>query len=169
MEKNKTRELSQMAILTAILFMGQVVLSFLPNVEIVSLLIILYTLFLRKNVFFVIYSFVFLEGFLYGFGIWWFSYLYIWSLLACIVLLLRGNTSLLFWSIVSGFFGLSFGALCSLPYLLSGGFAAAFSYWVSGLLFDVFHCIGNAALCLLLFRPLYALMEYIFKYKKNGR
>ena len=65
MEKNKTRELSQMAILTAILFMGQVVLSFLPNVEIVSLLIILYTLFLRKNVFFVIYSFVFLEGFLY--------------------------------------------------------------------------------------------------------
>ncbi len=148
-----------MAILTAILFMGQVVLSFLPNVEIVSLLIILYTLFLRKNVFFVIYSFVFLEGFLYGFGIWWFSYLYIWS----------GHTSLLFWSIVSGFFGLSFGALCSLPYLLSGGFAAAFSYWVSGLLFDVFHCIGNAVLCLLLFRPLYALMEYFFKYEKNGR
>ena len=54
--------------------------------------------------------FVFLEGFLYGFGIWWFSYLYIWSLLACIVLLLHGNASLLFWGIVSGFFGLSFGA-----------------------------------------------------------
>lgn len=158
-----------MAILTAILFMGQVVLSFLPNVEIVSLLIILYTLFLRRKVFFVIYSFVFLEGFLYGFGIWWFSYLYIWSLLACIVLLLHGNASLLFWGIVSGFFGLSFDALCSLPYLLSGGFAAAFSYWVSGLLFDVFHCIGNVVLCLLLFRPLYTLMEYFFKYEKNGR
>ncbi len=158
-----------MGILTATLFMGQVVLSFLPNVEIVSLLIILYTLFLRRKIFFVIYSFVLLEGFFYGFGVWWFSYLYIWSLFACIVLLLRSNASPLFWSIVSGFFGLSFGALCSLPYLLSGGPAAAFSYWASGLLFDVFHCIGNAVLCLLLFRPLYALMESFYKYEKNGR
>ncbi|MDO4531403.1 MAG: hypothetical protein Q4C06_05430, partial [Bacillota bacterium] len=52
-----------------------------------------------------------------------------------------------------------FGALCSLPYLLAGGPAAAFSYWVSGLGFDLTHCIGNVALCLVLFRPLYALLE----------
>lgn len=160
MEKNKTRELAQMGILTAILFIGQVALSFLPNIEIVSLLIMLYTLFLGKKVFFVIYSFVFLEGFLYGFGIWWFSYLYLWSFLACLTLLFRKNTSLLAWCILSGFFGLSFGILCALPYLAAGGPAAAFSYWVSGLLFDIFHCVGNFIICLLLFRPLYALLGY---------
>lgn len=162
MEKSKSRELARMGILTALLFMGQVVLSFLPNIEIVSLLILSYTLFLRRKVFFVIYSFVFLEGLLYGFGIWWFSYLYVWSIFACIVMFLHKNTSVLLWSIVSGFFGLSFGLLCTLPYLVAGGPAAAFSYWVSGLLFDIFHCTGNFVLCLLLFRPLHALLSHFY-------
>ena len=79
-----------------------------------------------------------------------------------VVLLLRHNTSALFWSIISGFFGLSFGALCTLPYLFTGGPAAAFSYWVSGLGFDLTHCIGNVVLCLVLFKPLYALLQKVF-------
>lgn len=162
MEGNKARSLAWMGLLTALLFTGQVVMSFLPNLEIVSLLIILYTLFFGKKVFWMIYGFVFLEGFLYGFGMWWFQYLYIWSVLAMVVLLLRNNTSALFWSIISGFFGLSFGALCTLPYLVTGGPAAAFSYWVSGLGFDLTHCIGNVVLCLVLFKPLYALLQKVF-------
>ncbi len=162
MEGNKARSLAWMGVLTALLFTGQVVMSFLPNLEIVSLLIILYTIFFGKKVFWMIYGFVFLEGFLYGFGMWWFQYLYIWSILAIVVLLLRNNTSSLFWSIISGFFGLSFGALCTLPYLIAGGPAAAFSYWVSGLGFDLIHCIGNVVLCLVLFKPLYALLQKAF-------
>lgn len=162
MEGNKARSLAWMGVLTALLFTGQVVMSFLPNLEIVSLLIILYTIFFGKKVFWMIYGFVFLEGFLYGFGMWWFQYLYIWSILAIVVLLLRNNTSALFWSIISGFFGLSFGALCTLPYLIAGGPAAAFSYWVSGLGFDLIHCIGNVVLCLVLFKPLYALLQKAF-------
>lgn len=162
MEGNKARSLAWMGVLTALLFTGQVVMSFLPNLEIVSLLIILYTIFFGKKVFWMIYGFVFLEGFLYGFGMWWFQYLYIWNILAMVVLLLRNNTSALFWSIISGFFGLSFGALCTLPYLFTGGPAAAFSYWVSGLGFDLTHCIGNVVLCLVLFKPLYALLQKVF-------
>ncbi|MCI5680211.1 MAG: hypothetical protein MR278_09615 [Bacteroidales bacterium] len=162
MEGNKARSLAWMGVLTALLCTGQVVMSFLPNLEIVSLLIILYTIFFGKKVFWMIYGFVFLEGFLYGFGMWWFQYLYIWSILAMVVLLLRNNTSALFWSIISGFFGLSFGALCTLPYLFTGGPAAAFSYWVSGLGFDLTHCIGNMVLCLVLFKPLYALLQKVF-------
>lgn len=162
MERNKAHDMAWMGVLTALLFMGQVVMSFLPNLEIVSLLILLYTIFFGKKVFWMIYGFVFLEGFLYGFGMWWFQYLYIWSILAMVALLLRHNTSVLFWSIVSGFFGLSFGALCTLPYLITGGPAAAFSYWVSGLGFDLTHCIGNVVLCLVLFKPLYALLQKVF-------
>ena len=162
MEGNKAHDMAWMGVLTALLFMGQVIMSFLPNLEIVSLPIILYTIFFGKKVFWMIYGFVFLEGFLYGFGMWWFQYLYIWSILAVVVLLLRNNTSALFWSIISGFFGLSFGALCTLPYLITGGPAAAFSYWVSGLGFDLTHCIGNVVLCLVLFKPLYALLQKAF-------
>ena len=162
MERSKARSLAWMGVLTALLFAGQVVMSFLPNLEIVSLLIILYTIFFGKKVFWMIYGFVFLEGFLYGFGMWWFQYLYLWSILAVVALFFRSNTSPLFWSILSGFFGLSFGALCTLPYLIAGGPAAAFSYWVSGLGFDLIHCIGNVVLCLVLFKPLYALLQKAF-------
>lgn len=162
MEGSKARSLAWMGVLTALLFAGQVVMSFLPNLEIVSLLIILYTIFFGKKVFWMIYGFVFLEGFLYGFGMWWFQYLYLWSILAVVALFFRSNTSALFWSILSGFFGLSFGALCTLPYLIAGGPAAAFSYWVSGLGFDLIHCIGNVVLCLVLFKPLYALLQKAF-------
>ena len=159
MERSKTYTLALMGVLTALLFTGQAVMSFLPNIEIISLLIILYTIFFGKRVFWMIYGFVFLEGFLYGFGMWWFNYLYVWALLALVCLPFRKNTSVFFWSILSGFFGLAFGTLCTLPYLITGGPAAAFSYWVSGLGFDITHCIGNVVLCLVLFKPLYALLE----------
>ena len=151
-----------LGLMTAILFLGQVLLRALPNVEIVSLLLLLYTLFLGRKVFYIVYAFVLLEGFLYGFGIWWFSYLYVWSIWVTVVYLLRQNTSALFWSILSGLFGILFGGLCALPYLLIGGAGAAFSYWVSGLFFDLVHCAGNFALCLALFHPLRRLMQTIF-------
>ena len=126
MERSKTYHLALMGVLTALLFMGQVIMAVLPNIEIISLLIILYTIFFGRKVFWMIYCFVFLEGFLYGFGMWFFNYLYVWTALALVCLPLRKNRSALFWSIISGFFGLFFGTLCTLPYLLTGGPAAAF-------------------------------------------
>lgn len=162
MAKQNIRQLAILGLLTAILFLGQVFLAVLPNIEVVSLLIILYTLTCGKKVFPVIYAFVLLEGFFYGFGIWWFSYLYVWSILALTVSFFRKNTSVLFWSILSGFFGLAFGALCALPYLVAGGIGAAFAYWTAGLLFDVTHCIGNFVVCLTLFRPLHLLLERLY-------
>lgn len=162
MAKQNIRELAVLGLLTAILFLGQVFLAVLPNVEVVSLLIILYTLICGRKVFLIIYAFVLLEGFCYGFGMWWFSYLYIWSILALAVCTFRKNDSVLFWSILSGFFGLAFGALCTLPYLAAGGMGAAFAYWTSGLLFDVTHCIGNFIVCLALFRPLRHLLEQLY-------
>ena len=70
----KTKELVRDAFLAAILLVLQVSLSWLPNVELVSLLLILYTLVFRRHVWFILYVFVILEGLIYGFGLWWFSY-----------------------------------------------------------------------------------------------
>lgn len=112
----KTREIVTMGILSAVLLAAQVSLGFLPNIEIVTLLIIVYTLVLRKKVFFVIYVFVLLEGLIYGFGLWWLNYLYVWSVQAVITLLFRKNDSILFWSVLSGIYGITFGALCTIPY-----------------------------------------------------
>lgn len=155
----KARELISMAFLAAIAFAGQVALASLPNIEIVTLLFMLYTIVCGKRVFAIIYVFVLLEGVLYGFGLWWFSYLYVWSILAVIVHLLRRNRSVVFWAVVSGAFGLCFGALFAIPYLFSGGIAAAFSYWVAGIPFDLIHCVSNIVLVLVLWKPLLTLLQ----------
>ncbi len=98
-----------MALLSAILLIGQVGMSYLPNIEIVSLLIYIYTQVYRKKVFLIIYVFVILEGCIYGFGLWWFGYLYIWSILALIVLLnKKQQTSVITTSAILGAYGLSF-------------------------------------------------------------
>lgn len=157
MENNK--ELVSMGFLSAILLIGQVGMSYLPNIEIVSLLIYIYTQVYRKKVFFIIYVFVFLEGCIYGFGLWWFGYLYIWSVLALIVLRSgRQQTSVIMTAVILGAYGLSFGMLYALPYFIAGGWAAGFSYWVSGIPFDLLHCAGNVAVSLIYYRPLRTLL-----------
>ena len=148
-----------MGFLSAILLIGQVGMSYLPNIEIVSLLIYIYTQVYRKKVFFIIYVFVFLEGCIYGFGLWWFGYLYIWSVLALIVLRNgRQQTSVIMTAVILGAYGLSFGMLYALPYFIAGGWAAGFSYWVSGIPFDLLHCAGNVAVSLICYRPLRTLL-----------
>ena len=145
-----TKEIALMGILSALLIIGQVALGFLPNIEVVTLLVIAYTLVFGKKVFFIIYIFVLVEGLIYGFGLWWINYLYVWSVQAAVTLFFRKQKSVLFWSILSGFFGITFGALCALPYFAIGGPQAAFAYWISGLAYDIPHCIGNVVVCLVL-------------------
>jgi energy-coupling factor transport system substrate-specific component len=60
---------------------------------------------------------------------------------------------------VSAVFGLSFGALCAIPYLFTGtdlqsGLSIAFGWWVAGIPWDIAHCVGNFVLMLLLYKPL---------------
>ena len=68
-------------------------------------------------------------------------------------MLFRKMESPLGWAVLSGAFGLSFGALCTLVYWVTGGWAFALSWWVSGIPFDLLHCAGNFAMALVLFRP----------------
>ncbi len=150
-----TREIVLMSLCSAILLAVQIALSFIPNVELVSTLIIVYTLVFRKKVFYIIYLFALLEGLIYGFGIWWINYLYVWSVLAVLVLLLRKNESVLIWSALDGAFGLFFGALCAIPYGIAGGWYAALSYWTAGIPFDLIHCASNFVVTMLVFKSVY--------------
>ena len=150
----------QAALMGALLFAVQVVLSGLPNIELVSLLLILYTQAVSpKQALAAAFLFALLEGLFYGFGIWWIMYLYIWPVLVLLSWLFRKNRSVWFWTMLSAAFGLSFGALCAIPYAVSGGIAAGISWWISGIPFDIAHCISNAAAMLLLYKPLTAFFQ----------
>ena len=148
-----------MGLFSAILLGVQLAFSFLPNIELVSLLIILYTRHLRYRALPVIYVFVLLEGLVFGFGIWWIMYLYIWAVLFGLTMLLRKNQFLVGWALLSGGFGLCFGALGSIPYLFLSGPQAAFAWFVAGIPFDITHGVGNFFVCLALLKPLDYLLE----------
>jgi energy-coupling factor transport system substrate-specific component len=149
--------------MSSLLLAVQVALSFLPNVELVSLLIILFTLVFGRKAIYIIYVFVALEGIVYGIGLWWFNYLYVWTVLFIIALLFKKVHSQLLWAVISGFFGLGFGALCSIPYFLTGGIASGAAYWVAGIPFDILHGIANFAVAFALFDPLYFVLNKINK------
>lgn len=142
------------AILTALLLALQVALAPLPNIEVVSLLVVLYTLQFGPKTLFILYGFALLEGILYGFGMWFINYLYVWTVLWAVTMALRNMEGTWGWTLVLTAYGLCFGLLCSLPYLLIGGIDMAMSYFVSGIPFDLLHAAGNAVVAAVLFAPL---------------
>lgn len=156
------RKITRIALLSAILYVSKVALEFLPNVELVSLLTVLYTLVFGKEAFLIVTVFNLFELIQWGFGTWWVSYLYVWPLLVLITLLLKRviKEEFLIWSVVSGLFGLIFGSLFAIVYLPVNP-AYALAYWISGLPWDVWHGVCNFVLMLVIGKPLYLLLKKV--------
>ena len=148
-----TRKLVALSLLAAVMVGLQVALAALPNIEAVSLLVMVYTVVLGSGVAYILAVFVVLEMLLWGVHTWVLSYLYVWAVLAALAWLLRRMESRLGWALLSGAYGLSFGALCALVYLPVGGWRMFAATWVAGIPFDLLHCGGNFVMALLLFRP----------------
>ena len=149
-----TRDIVIMGLMLAVVESAKYALSSVPGVEVVTLLFIIYTLFLEKKIIYILPAFYIIEGALFGFGIWWFMYVYIWAILALLTYLFRKIKSVWFWSIFSGLYGLLFGLLCCPVYFATGGINMAISWWISGIPTDVIHGISNFLVCLILFKPL---------------
>lgn len=161
--KDKLREMTVLALLGAMMMATQVALSALPNIHLVAVFVILATLLFGWKALYSVYIFVILEGLIYGISMWFFNYLYIWTILTVVSVFFRKNRSRWFWAALAGIYGLCFGALCSIPYFLTGGWAGGFSYWVAGIPFDLIHCVSNAVLTFTLLMPLYKLCCKLLK------
>ena len=163
MDKKLTiREITLFAVLGAMMFALQVVMAPLPNIEPVSLLTMLFAAVFGWKSMYSVYVFVVMEILFYGISTWNVYYLYVWTVLALGAILLRKSTQPLAWALLSGMFGLFFGALCGIVDVFIGGFAYAASKWVSGIPFDLLHCGGNFAIALIMFKPLRSAMEKLY-------
>ena len=153
------REIVLFGVLGALTFALQVVMGPLPNIEPVSLLVMLFAVIFGWKGLFPVYIFVAMEILFYGLGVWNVYYLYVWLLLALAAMSLRSMIHPLGWAILSAAFGLLFGALCGIVDIFIGGFGYAIAKWVAGISFDLLHCGGNFVIALLLFMPLRKLLE----------
>ena len=153
--------------LGALMFALQVAMAALPNIEPVSLLVMLLAVVFGWKSLYAVYVFVVMEILFHGLGLWNINYFYIWTVLAVAAVCLRRMRSPLGWAILSGVYGLCFGALCGIVDVFLGGVSYAVAKWVSGIPFDLLHCGGNFVLALLLWNPLRRLLEKL--YGRMGR
>ena len=153
MKRPDLRELTEMSVLAALTFAGKVAMASLPNIEPVSLMIMLMTVIYGRKALYPIYVYVMLEMLVYGFNLWNLVYLYIWLFLAVT------GTLLLCIRETSGAFGLLFGLLCIPVYAAVGGWHMVFSTWISGIPYDLVHGVSNFLIALVAFVPLRDLLE----------
>ena len=155
-------EMVLFGMLAALTFALQVVMSPLPNIEPVSLLVMLFAVTFGWKALYPVYIFVVMEILYFGINVWNIYYLYVWTVLAVAAIFLRNMKSPVAWALLSGVFGLLFGALCAIVDIFIGGLGYAVSKWAMGIPFDVTHCIGNFVIALVLFKPLRTVMEKLY-------
>ena len=109
MGKLTVRELVLFAVLGSMTFAAKYVMSFLPNIEPVSLCVMLYAVVFGKKWVYPVYLYVLLEILFYGISLWNINYLYIWAVLGIAACCLRNMRGRLGWALLSGGFGLLFG------------------------------------------------------------
>lgn len=162
------REVALFGVLGALMFALQVVMSPLPNIEPVSVLVLVFTVVFGWKALYPVYIFVVMEILFYGFSLWNVYYLYVWAVLVVLAMVMRRMEHPVAWALLSAVFGLAFGALCAIVDVFVGGLSYAVTKWASGIIFDITHCIGNFVMALLLFKPLRTLLTKLYGNMKRA-
>ncbi len=170
-QKTAVFDMALVAMMVAVIEVFKFAMVGLPNIELTSFWLILFSKNFGKKVYFVVPVFTLLEGMIFGFNLWWISYLYTWPILILVTKIFQKNDSTTLWAVISAVFGLSFGALCAIPYIFTGtdltsGLTLAFNWWIAGIPWDIAHCIGNFALMMLLYKPLSKVMLRLQNYSR---
>ena len=145
----------------ALMFTSKVLMEFLPNIHIVGVLTIVATVAFRGYALISIYVYAFLNGLFAGFGPWWVGYLYIWTILWGLTMLVpRGlgkRIKQIIYIAICALHGFAFGFLY-LPVqavFFSSDPTYLKSWWAIGFVTaDVYHGIGNLIFGILLIYPL---------------
>lgn len=161
-KKLTIREVILFGILGSMTFALKLGMAALPNIEPVSLAVMVYAVVFGIKALYPVYVYVVMEILYFGLGTWNVCYLYVWPLLAVAAYLMRNMKGRLGWAMLSGVFGMMFGALCGIVDIFVGGLTFAVTKWAAGIPFDLAHCGGNFVLALVMFEPLRKLVAKLY-------
>lgn len=137
------------ALLGTVMFCSKIIMELLPNIHLLGMLTMTYTVVFGKRALIPIYIYVMLNGLFAGFNVWWVPYLYIWTVLWAVTMPFRGRMSkklaCVVYPVVCCLHGLLFGVLYApAQALLFGMDLKMMLAWIlSGLPFDLVHGVGN--------------------------
>ncbi len=169
--KLTVRELVVFAMLGSAMFVSKLIMEALPNVHLLAMFTVLFTVLFRTKALISIYTFVFLAGLYGGFSLWWVPYLYIWTVLWGVTMLLPRNmqpvTASVVYIIVCGLHGFLYGVLYAPFQAFAFGldFNGAVAWVIGGLPFDCIHGISNLIVGSLVLPLSVPLKQVLTKYR----
>ncbi|WP_423188503.1 ECF transporter S component [Alkalibacterium sp. f15] len=161
--RGRTYSLTRIALLAALVSVGRLSFSFVPNVQPMTVLIVCITLYYGwENGLAVSFLSVLLTNIYMGMGPWTLAQLAAYAVLIGLTYLLEGSYESLSMPVLQifvAFLGLLYGLIISLVQAPFFGWNIFLPYYLSGLVFDIMHAGGNV----IFFALLYPIVMGIFE------
>ncbi len=161
-------EMTVFAMLGTIMFCSKIIMEVLPNIHLLGMLTMTYTVVFRKKALIPIYVYVMINGVYAGFSAWWMPYTYIWTILWAMTMLLPEKMpkkiKCIVYPAVCFIHGVLFGILYAPAQSLMFGlsFEGTIAWVIAGLPWDILHGVGNLFTGMLVV-PLSAVLEKLLK------
>lgn len=137
------------AMLGALMYISKMIMEFAPNVHLLGVFTIAYTVVYRKKALYPIYIYVILNGIFGGFAPWWLPYLYVWTILWGVVMLLPKKMpkkiAPVVYMVICAAHGFLFGTLYAPVQAILYGldFKGTMAWIIAGLPWDFIHGVSN--------------------------
>jgi len=164
--KLTTREMTVFAMLGAAMYASKIILEFAPNIHLLGVFTIAFTIVYRKKALYPIYVYVLLLGLLNGFATWWIPHVYVWTILWAVVMILPKKmpkpVAPIIYMVVCACHGFSYGTLYApVQAILYGlNFEKMVAWIAAGLPWDAIHGVSNF-FCGILIVPIASVLKYV--------
>ena len=168
--KTKIIEICVFSMLGALMFCSKIIMEMLPNIHLLGMFVVTFTVVYRAKALIPIYIYVFLNGLYAGFNLWWIPYLYLWTVLWAITMLIPKKMppkiAPVVYILVCGLHGLSYGSLYAIfqAFAFNLNFEQTIAWIIAGFPWDITHCIGNILAGLLIYPLSIALSKFEEKF-----
>ena len=131
------------------MYVSKIIMEFAPNIHLLGVFTVAFTVVYRKKALYPIYTYVILNGIFSGFASWWIPYLYVWTVLWGIVMLLPKSMPKkirpIVYMSVCALHGFLFGTLYApAQAILFGLSLKGMIAWIAaGLPYDFIHGVSN--------------------------
>lgn len=166
----KLKNIVALALIAALMCVGDFAMEWLPNIHFVGVLIVISTVVYRKYALLSIGVYVLIQGIMCGFSMWWIPYIYVWTILWGAIMLIPQKLSekvkYVLYIIFCTMHGLLFGILYAPWQVIMFGLdlKGALAWVAAGIYFDLLHGAGNFVLGTLLIYPMTKILRHSGKY-----
>ncbi len=161
--KLTVKEIAVFGMLGGVMYVSKMIMELLPNVHLLGVFIIAFTVVYRQKALYIIYTYVFLNGIFSGFAAWWIPYLYVWTVLWGAVMLLprklpRKAEPFVYMAVCAAH-GFLFGTLYAPAQAILFGLSlqGMVAWIIAGLPWDCMHGVSNFFCGILIMPLIYAL------------